>query len=195
MTAAPLAAVVLAAGSARRFGSDKLSAQFRGEPLVRHAIRAARAAPVDRVIVVAAPGLDIGAWPGDPPVAAVRVDSAALSTSLKAGIAAAGDAAGLFVFLGDMPLVPPGVAARLAAALGRGYAAIPRSDGRNGHPVLLSRRAFADIARLEGDEGAGKLLKARDDVAFVDGSAKTVLLDIDRVEDLARLEHWGDDEA
>ena len=159
MTAAPLAAVVLAAGSARRFGSDKLSAQFRGEPLVRHAIRAARAAPVDRVIVVAAPGLDIGAWPGDPPVAAVRV------------------------------------AARLAAALGRGYAAIPRSDGRNGHPVLLSRRAFADIARLEGDEGAGKLLKARDDVAFVDGSAKTVLLDIDRVEDLARLEHWGDDEA
>ena len=42
-----LVALVLAAGSARRFGSDKLSAPFRGLPLVRHAIRAARANPVD----------------------------------------------------------------------------------------------------------------------------------------------------
>jgi molybdenum cofactor cytidylyltransferase len=180
--------VVLAAGAASRFGSDKLSARFRGEPLVHHAIRAARAAPVERVIVVCPPGLAIGEWTGTPPVTAVRIASDALSTSLKAGIAAAGDADGAFVFLGDMPLIPHGLAERLAGALGGAFAAVPRHRGKKGHPVLLSARAFAEIAGLEGDEGAGKLLKARRDVVFVDGAAEAISLDVDRPEDLARLE-------
>jgi molybdenum cofactor cytidylyltransferase len=183
-----LTAIVLAAGSARRFGSDKLSAQFQGEPLLRHAIRAARAAPVERVIVVCPPSLAVGEWAGTPPVDAIHITSNALSTSLKAGIAAASDADGAFVFLGDMPLIPHDLAGNLAEALGGHFAVVPRHNGKNGHPVLLARRAFAEIAGLEGDEGAGKLLKARDDVAFVDWPADTILLDIDRAEDLARLE-------
>jgi molybdenum cofactor cytidylyltransferase len=180
-----LAAIVLAAGSARRFGSDKLSALFRGEPLVHHALRAACAAPVERVIVVGKPGLSIAEWPR---VQFVPIASEALSESLKAGIAAAGDAEGAFVFLGDMPLVPHAVAPRLAAALGDHFAAVPRHAGANGQPVLLSRRAFPDIARLQGDEGAGRLLKQRTDVAFVEVEDDAILLDVDSAADLARLE-------
>ncbi len=184
-----LVAIVLAAGSARRFGSDKLSAVFHGEPLVHHAIRAARVAPVERVFVVCGAQLDIGTWPPSPPVEAVRIASTALSASLQAGIAAAGEAEGAFIFLGDMPLIPPEVAGRLAPALGDQFAAVPRHAGKNGHPVLLSSRAFAEIAALTGDQGAGRLLKRRDDVAFVETADDTILLDVDRVEDLARLEH------
>jgi molybdenum cofactor cytidylyltransferase len=183
-----LTAIVLAAGSARRFGSDKLSAPFRGEPLVRHAIRAARAAPVERVVVVCPPSLAVGEWAGAPPVDAVPIASNALSTSLKAGIAAAGDTDGALIFLGDMPLIPHDLAGRLAEALGDHFAVVPRHAGKNGHPVLFARRAFPEIARLEGDEGAGKLLKSRDDVAFVDWPDDTIHLDVDRAEDLARLE-------
>jgi molybdenum cofactor cytidylyltransferase len=180
--------LVLAAGSARRFGSDKLSAMFRGEPLVHHAIRAARAAPVERVIVVGGERLAIGDWQGLPPVETVRIASTALSASLQAGIAAAGQAQGAFIFLGDMPLIPHDVAGRLAAALGDHVAAVPRHAGANGHPVLLSARAFAEIAGLSGDEGAGRLLRQRRDIAFVDLADETILLDVDRAEDLARLE-------
>ncbi|MDE8650938.1 NTP transferase domain-containing protein [Novosphingobium album (ex Liu et al. 2023)] len=180
-------AVVLAAGAATRFGSDKLSAPLGGEPLILHAIRAARAAPVARVIVVARPGLATGDWPGDPPVEVVRIASTALSDSLRAGIAAAGDAGAAFVFLGDMPLVPHTIAARLAARIGDRYAAMPRDDGRPGHPVLLSRRAFADIARLTGDEGAGRLLRQRDDVLFDECTNPLIHFDVDRPEDLGWL--------
>lgn len=180
--------LVLAAGSAQRFGSDKLSAPFRGEPLVRHAIRAARAAPVERVIVVCGEKLAVGDWPGEPAVEAVRIASNALSASLQAGIAAAAGATGAFIFLGDMPLIPHAVAGSLAAALGGHFAAMPRHAGKNGHPVLLSARAFPEIARLTGDEGAGRLLKQRGDVAFVDVAEDAILLDVDRAEDLARLE-------
>lgn len=182
-----LAALVLAAGSARRFGSDKLSAPLRGEPLVHHAIRAARAAAVARVVVVAHPELATGTWPGEPPVDVVRVISEALSVSLRAGLRAIGDADGLFVFLGDMPLVPHDAAHRLASRIGDAYAAMPRHGGKPGHPVLLSRRALPDLAELTGDAGAGKLLRTRDDVVFVDCEDPFVLADVDRPEDLAWL--------
>jgi molybdenum cofactor cytidylyltransferase len=183
-----LAAIILAAGKGSRFGGDKMTALLDGEPLIGHAIRAARAAPVERVIVVCPPGLDLDGWQ----VEAVRIDSDALSVSLKAGIAAAEGAEGVFVFLGDMPLVPHHIAGELAAILGGNFAAIPRHAGRAGHPVLLSARAFPAIAGLTGDEGAGKLLKARKDVAFLDVADEAVLLDVDRAEDLARLRNRGE---
>lgn len=183
-----LVAIVLAAGAGTRFGGNKLSAQFRGEPLIVHAIRAARAAPVARVIVVCPPGLDIGEWPGMPEVETLRITSSEMSASLKAGIAAAAGTDAAFVFLGDMPLVPHQLAGELSAALAGNFAAVPCWQGRKGHPVLLSAAAFAEIDRLSGDEGAGRLLKARKDVAFLDTTEEGVVLDIDRAEDIARLE-------
>jgi molybdenum cofactor cytidylyltransferase len=179
-----LAAVVLAAGSARRFGSDKLSATFDGKPLISHAIRAAQAAPVDRVVVVAHPALELGP---STDLEVVRLASGALSDSLRAGLAAAGDVDGLFVFLGDMPLVPHGAAARLAERIGDAYVAMPVHAGKPGHPVLLSQRAFGDVMLLEGDAGAGKLLRARSDVILVDCSDPLIHADVDAPEDLARL--------
>jgi molybdenum cofactor cytidylyltransferase len=183
-----LAAVVLAAGSARRFGSDKLSATFAGKPLVSHAIVAALAAPVTRVIVVAHPALVIDIQPG---VEVVRIASSALSDSLRAGLAMAGDVDGLFVFLGDMPLVPHGAAARLSDRIGDAYAAMPLHAGKPGHPVLLSRHAFADVATLVGDAGAGKLLRMRDDVVFDDCPDPLIHADVDCPEDLGRLARRG----
>ena len=179
------AALVLAAGSARRFGSDKLSATFAGQPLVHHAIFAALAAPVTRVILVAHPALEIGIRSR---VEVVRLTSSALSDSLRAGLAAAGDVDGLFVFLGDMPLVPHGAAARLAELIGDAYAAMPLHAGKPGHPVLLSRLAFADVATLTGDAGLGKSLRTRDDVVFDHCADPLIHADVDRAEDLARLE-------
>ena len=187
-----MAALVLAAGAGRRFGGDKLAAAFRGEPLIHHAIRAARAAPVDRVLVVCPAHLAIGDWPGEPRVEALRIASPEMSASLKRGIAALAGADAVFVFLGDMPLVPPGIAGELATALKENFAALPRCRGEPGHPVLLTARAFAAIETLTGDQGAGRLLKARMDIAFVDTADEGVLLDIDRAEDIARLEHRGE---
>lgn len=188
-----LAAIVLAAGASRRFGADKLAAPFRGKPLLHHAIAAARAAPVEKVVLVHRPGPVIGNyWPGEPPVCPVAIDSDALSASLKAGIAQVQDMDGAFIFLGDMPLIPHGLAGELAQALGSHYAVQPRHEGKPGHPVLLSSQAFADIARLEGDEGAGKLLARHPDVVLNACSDAGIHRDADTPEALARLEkHKG----
>lgn len=178
-----LAALVLAAGSGRRFGGDKLLARWRGLRLIDHAIAAALAAPVARVIVVAPPELELP----DERVEPVRLQSAALSQSLQAGAAAAGALDGLFVFLGDMPLVPHAAAAALVPLLAGHYAALPRFAGQPGHPVLLSPAALGDLASLAGDEGAGRLLRGRADLAWLDWPDASVTIDVDRAEDLARL--------
>lgn len=185
---ADLVAIVLAAGAGTRFGGGKLTAPFRGEPLLFHAIRAARAAPVARVLVVCAPGLDIGEWPGEPPVNPVPVSSPALSRSLATGIDAAHGAAGAFIFLGDMPLVPHRLAARLAPLLAQRFAVQPVHAGHPGHPVLLSASAFPAVATLTGDAGAGRLLRGRDDVVRIETAEEGCVLDVDRAEDIARLE-------
>lgn len=177
-------AIVLAAGRSERFGGGKLAAPLAGRPLLDHAVRAALAAPAEQVIVVGRPETHIHA---DPRVRLVELASPALSDSLRAGLAEAGDAAGAFIFLGDMPLVPPGMAARLVAAIGEAPAALPEWRGRPGHPVLLGRRAFALIEGLTGDEGLGRILRGLAGVVRLPTDDEGVVLDVDRPEDLGAI--------
>jgi molybdenum cofactor cytidylyltransferase len=180
--ASGLCAVVLAAGRGERFGGDKLSALFRGRRLIDHAVDIARAAPVDRIIIVAGDDLMVAR-----DVIRVAAGGPLLSDSLRAGIATAGDCAGAVVFLGDMPLVPKDLAARLVASIGDAPAAFPTCRGVIGHPVLLAAKAFPLLAALDGDRGLGAVLTARGDVVRVPVDDRGVLADVDHRADLAAL--------
>ena len=188
-------AVVLAAGAGRRFGSGKLLVPWRGGALLDGALDAALAAPVAGVVVVTGADSRVESHVRGRDDSRLRpvhaVDHAqGLSASLKAGLAALPpEAAGALVFLGDMPLIPRAVLAPLAEALRAGAsAAAPVCGGRRGHPAALSRALFADIAGLEGDQGAGRLLDGLgSQLARVETADPGVLADIDRPEDLAAL--------
>lgn len=177
------AAIVLACGRASRFGSNKLLALLHGEALITHALHAAQAAPVERIVLVARAGLPI---PDDERLVTVPGGDT-LPASLRAGLAAAADCEAAFVFLGDMPLVPHGLASELAARIGDALAAVPEVDGQPGHPVLLTARAFALAAQLQGDEGLGKLLRGRGDVLRLPVSDMGAVLDVDTPAALAAI--------
>lgn len=177
-------AIVLAAGRGERFGGGKLAAPLAGRRLLDHAVRAALASPAAEVIVVGRPGLPVAAGPR---VRHITLASAALSDSLRAGLAAANEAAGAFIFLGDMPLVPLDMAGRLATAIGEAPAALPEWRGRPGHPVLLSRSAFALVEGLTGDEGLGRALRGLAGVVRIPVEDDGVVLDVDRPEDLRAI--------
>jgi len=178
-------AIVLAAGRSSRFDGDKLAALLDGRSLLEHAIRTALAAPVERVIVVADEGR---ALPEGLPVERVGPDGPDLSDSLRAGIAAAGGADAAFIFLGDMPLVPPDLAGRLAQAIGGALAAVPVRDGQAGHPVLLASRGFDLAADIPGDRGLGQLLRDRPDVVRLAVASDGITHDIDTRTDLAAVQ-------
>jgi len=195
---AEIAALVLAAGRASRYraagGAEptKLVAPYRGEPLVRWAVRAALASRARPVVVVtgharaeveaALAGLDVGF--------VHNADYAeGLSTSLRAGVAALPEAGGAVVLLGDMPEASAGVVDALIAsfeATPGALAAVALYGGRRGNPVLLASGLFAEVARLSGDEGARGLLAglATDRIAAVAVAEAGVTRDVDTPDDL-----------
>ena len=168
--AGKLEAIVLAAGAGSRFGGAKLTAPWRGGQLIDGALAAAFAAPVRLVTVVtgadpnvagAARAFAQAAGQGDRLCVVHAKDHArGMAASLRAGIEALPpDAAGAFVFLGDMPRIPAAILAPLADALAGGaLAAAPLFEGRRGHPVLFSRALFDALRALAGDAGARRLL-------------------------------------
>lgn len=181
------AAIVLAAGQSRRFGrADKLFADLAGAPLLLHALRAARAAPVGRVIVVAGRPARVRALVRESGLRGVRVvpsaqPGAPLSTSLRTAVTALRpierDA---FIFLGDMPQVDPGMAARLVRQPGKARITRPRHRGIPGHPVLA--RGIRSLPPGRGDAGLGG---GGGQVTWV-RSGGHATADIDRRRDLAR---------
>jgi len=184
------AAILLAGGRSRRFiGANKLLVHVRGRPLVRHALDAALAAPVGRVIVVTG-------WDRTRVARAVRGNARVriahapdhdegIAASLRAGLAALWPCErAVFVFLGDMTHIPPSLTRRVARALRPGFAAArPRSRGVPGHPALLRRPAPAIVAALRGDRGFAGLID--EPVRWIE-TTPHALGDIDRRRDLRR---------
>jgi molybdenum cofactor cytidylyltransferase len=185
-------ALVLAAGSGVRFGGGKLLAPWRGAPLLHGALAVARVAPVASVTVVTGADADpvadcVAAF--DPTIRLVHAadHGEGMAASLRAGVAALPpDAAGVIVFLGDMPRVPAATPAALAAALRDGaMAAAPEFKGRRGNPVGLGRDLFAAVAALTGDQGARRILDGLGRaLQRIEASDDGVLFDVDRPEDL-----------
>lgn len=188
----PTAGVVLAAGGSQRLGRPKQLLTWRGEPLVRHAARAALDAGVDPVLVVtgaaregvetALAGLPVGfvhnpAW------------ELGQSTSLQAGIRALPARTGAAVFLlSDQPQVPPALIRSLIETHRGTLAKIvaPEVDGQRANPVLFDRSTFADLLAVQGDTG-GRAVFARHRVTRIPWYDDSLLLDVDTEEDYQKL--------
>src|SRR5918992_3496300 len=140
---ARVAAVVLAAGEATRFGSPKQRL------LLPRVLERLAASPVDEVVVVAgAYGLEAdGARVVECPEwergrgASLRCGLAALGAEVQAAV----------VCLADGPNLAPESVARVLAAWREGAGAIVAASyaGNRGHPVVVSRRAWDAVP----DEG------------------------------------------
>ena len=191
-------AIILAAGRSARFRAaggeeaSKLVAEFQGRAIVRRVAEEALASFARPVIVVTGHAREEveAALEGLPVTLAFNPDFASgLASSLKTGLAAARDAAGAVVLLGDMPKIRAGAIDALLEAFQKTPSALavaPTYAGQRGNPVLLSRALFSRVKNLEGDEGARRLLAAAEpagivEVPFADDS---VTLDIDTPADL-----------
>ena len=196
-----VAAVVLAAGRSSRFreagGAEetKLVASLDGKPIVRHVVEAALASCTRPVVVVVghARGAVEAAIAGLPATIAFNPDYATgLASSVRAGLAATpADVDGALMLLGDMP----NVEARLIDALIDAFeaepdaqAVAPAQGGRRGNPVLLGRKLFDRARRLEGDQGARRLLASLEEGDIVEIEAppdSDISFDVDTPGDLA----------
>jgi molybdenum cofactor cytidylyltransferase len=168
--------VILAAGKAARFGSDKLTVGYQGRPLVAHIIGTVGTAVrqgllVDGFVVLRAGAdsiADLARQDGLTPVLNSNPE-AGISESLRTGVAAVqatGQAGALLVFPGDQPHVRLEVIGRLIQAWrsGAGPAVRPRysEDPESpNHPVLVDASLWSEAARLAGDTGFASIFRER----------------------------------
>ena len=182
--------LLLAAGSATRFGSDKLRHDLPHGVAI--AVQSARhlKKELELVFAVVRPGADeIASTLRKENCTVVVCENAAegMGASLACAARAAGPADGYLVALADMPFVrPSSIAAVREAIAGGAPLAAPFWRMRRGHPVGIAGQFFAELLNLHGDEGAKALLAANPRrLVKIPVGDPGVIRDIDTPADLA----------
>ena len=182
-------ALILAAGAASRFGSDKRQAlgPWQG-PLLHHVLGLYRPLFADLAVVIGPDdrfGAEACAAFGVTALINPEPDLG-MGRSLAVGIgwlAGRGLDAAL-IGLADMPWISSSVIARVTAALLAEMRLVaPLWRGEIGFPRGIPAAYFAQLASLSGDRGAGALLDWRS-ALLLEEAEQGVVRDIDRPEDV-----------
>ena len=161
--------LVLASGRGERFNASggsgsKLQALLAGKAVLQHTLDAVRASGLRW-------HLEDAGHPG-------------MGDSIAAAVKATRDASGWLVLPGDLPLIQPITLRAVAQALAQHTVVVPLFEGRRGHPVGFAAACGNDLERLEGKDGAARVLRAWGAVELVVDDAGA-LIDVDTVADLA----------
>lgn len=157
--------IVMAAGNARRFGSNKLDARVEGKTLLRRALEAVPAACFDRVAVVTQyPRPDLG-----------------LSHTIALGMARMQDMDGVMFQVSDQPLLRRDSVEQLVEV----YRSHPDRlvalghDGVRGNPCLFPASLFPELLALEGDHGGSAVIRRHEERLLLVEASPRELTDVD----------------
>lgn len=182
--------ILLAAGSASRFGSNKLlHPLLTGLPIAVTAARNLKAVFPDSIAVVR-PGAEaltaLLELEGFKVVVCANANEG-MGASLACAVEAAGEADGYSIALADMPYLRASTLQAVHDALASGIGLVaPYFRTRRGHPVGIGGRYREALLAATGDEGARQLLErhAAELVKIPVGDPGTIR-DVDTPADLA----------
>ncbi len=177
------AAIILAAGQARRFGANKLVAQLASGTVLQHVVDEAEACNAISEVVVVVGGVYAAEVMEKTVIARGRFVTTDRQTgpgaSLLAGLGGT-DADQVVILLGDQPGVTHEAIGRVARHQPPARASY---GGAPGHPVLVTR-ATAMTAPVRGDKGLRDILSGLQ-VALVEVADVAIDRDVDTPDDLA----------
>lgn len=189
---APLGCVIMASGQGRRFGGNKLMADFGGRPMLARMLDATAGVFPQRVVVTRS--AETAAFCRACGVPVLRHNLPLRSDTVRLGLEAAGAAmAGCMFCPGDQPLLTPESVQTLALCAAHGPNQIWQLawGGRGGAPVLFPRQAFQQLRQLpKGRGGSAILQKNPGQVRLVPAREQCELWDVDSHEDLQKLLHY-----
>ena len=184
--------VVLAAGNARRFGSNKLNAQVEGVSLIR---RALDAVPGGLATVVVSQYPDILALAGEYGFDALLNDrpELGLSRSVRLGLAHLTDCDGVLFLVSDQPRLKRDSVEALAALWAQNPEKIAAMahNGVRGNPCLFPTRLFPELLALTGDRGGSAVIRHHEDDLILLETDAPELADVDTPAALEQVRNAG----
>lgn len=184
----PVGCVIMASGMGRRFGGNKLMADFGGEPMICRALKATDGLFDRRVVVTRHE--DVAVLCRERGVEVVFHDLPLRSDTVRLGLEALGDVDGCVFCPGDQPLLRrETVAALLCSWRGENTAIWRAAFGdAPGSPVLFPAWTFDDLLNLPEGKGGGHVLgRYPDRVRCMQVSDEYELMDADTPEALDAL--------
>jgi len=181
--------ILLAAGSAKRFGSPKLLHPLSDGVTIGVAAAKTIVQTVPETIAVVRSGdqalIDEFAQHGINVVENNHADEG-MGTSLAIGVNAAANADGWIIALADMPWIQSTTIRTLVGRLENGASIVaPVYAGQRGHPVGFSSRWLQPLRELSGDKGARDLIaQSSDELELFITHDAGVIKDIDHPRDL-----------
>ena len=154
-----LGCVIMASGLGKRFGSNKLMADFHGEPMIQRALRATDGLFCKRVVVtrhasVAALCRELG-------TDVVLHQLPHRSDTVRLGLEALGEVDACMFLPGDQPLLRRETVALLLENWEANPRCIvrPAHEDNEGSPVLFPSWAFPELMALPEGKGGGVVIK------------------------------------
>jgi molybdenum cofactor cytidylyltransferase len=195
-TPTQISAVLLAAGSARRMGGEKVLLSLDGEPMLRRVAREVVALGLSEILVVANARnhAAVFATLSDLPVRVLVNPRASEGIGTSIGLAAASVAPtsqAMLLAQGDQPLVERGMLRALVRTWREESPDFVASsyDEIITTPVLFSCRLLDELRELGGDRGARFVLERRFDRGRVLAFPAWRGIDVDTPDDYERVRH------
>ena len=180
--------VIMASGLGRRFGGNKLMADFHGKPLICAILDATEGIFPKRVVVTRHEAVARLCQERD--IQTVLHDLPHRSDTVRLGLEAVGEADCCLFATADQPLLRQETLAALALAAANDRDSIWRTawDGVHGSPVIFPRWAFPELRTLPEGKGGGVVIKKYPErLRTVSVRDMYELKDVDSPEDLEEL--------
>lgn len=188
-----ISGIILAAGSSKRMGRQKLLLPFRGSTILENVIETITTCEsIEEVLLVYEATEVIDRVKGyDLKAVYNPIAEEGQSTSVIAGVKSSNPKTKAYMFImGDQPFINKDVVERLIGIWKQNTSSIivPRYNGKNGMPTIFSEDFKKDLLNITGDKGGRDVIKANPDkVIYVDIDENMAGFDIDTPEDYEEL--------
>ena len=183
-----LGCVIMASGLGKRFGGNKLMADFHGQPMIARALATTDDLFACRVVVTR--HADVADFCRKQGVEVVLHGEPYRSDTVRLGLEAIGTVSGCLFCPGDQPLLRRETVAALISAWEGEPDSIwrPGFEGQPGAPILFPHWAFEELRRLPEGKGGGFLAKKYPErVRVLPVRDEYELMDVDTRETLVEL--------